>query len=151
MRVWGLGSWPGCAAACHRLPQKSSLSAKYRIVHAKPGDGRTANVTERQQSQVVVAPGEMLIPIIAAWIEQSDFAIAQRVAAGDEVILQAVAVGTGRGQVLGVVDILDRISRETAPSPRSRDNVIDLKLPMRDTAVFAAIASPSLDCLFLLF
>jgi hypothetical protein len=88
-----------------------------------------ADRAERQHSEEVVAPGEMLVPVIVARVEQADLLPGQRIRSCGEVVLQSIAVGAGGGKVLGAVDVLVYFGRGAASSPQSGRDVIDLELP----------------------
>lgn len=116
------------------------------VVHPQSRDCGAADIAQRQDSQVVVAPVEVLMPGVSPRVEEPDLEFVERLLAGGEVPLQAVAVRTGRGEIFQIVEVLarDRVSR--VPSARrARDDVVDLELPSLDSAILAAIAGAPPD------
>src|SRR5947207_10023553 len=109
--------------------QQSTLSSEGGVVHPQSRDGGPAKVAQRQESQVVGAPGEVLAPSIAPWVEETDFAAGERVTPGGEVCLEPITVRAGGRQILGSIEFFIGRAWEVTTARRPGQDVVDLQLP----------------------
>ena len=63
------------------------------------GDGGASHRRQSDQFGEIVVPGEMLVPAVAPWMKERDFAQGRRVNAGGLDVFDVVATDAGEGEI----------------------------------------------------